>query len=130
MNKKVKYWFLLLGAMMILSFFSTKESNDPNQMVNFSLKSAEAGGILDDLAEWYLSEIYDCEETEEEVTDYAWGIGTWGDVQDEFDAEWALEVGGDIDDDDWGLYYGETGSNIEVTVECVGGDTVAHCSDC
>lgn len=126
---KVKYWFLLFCAMMILSFLSTSLINNPNQTLSISLKSAEAG-YLDDLAEWYLSKVYDCEEITEEVTDYEWGIGTWGDVKDKFDSEWTLTFGEDIDDDDYGLYYGKTGTHTETYVDCVTGSSVAHCSDC
>jgi hypothetical protein len=80
--------------------------------------------------EWYDSKIYDCKRITEEIDDYEWGIGTYGDVKDKFDADWTITYGDEIDDDDWGAYYGKTGSHDETTIDCVGGRSVAHCWEC
>jgi len=117
-------------AMIVTAGVNYKMMSDKSTQTSYlTIESAHAG-YLDDLAEWYLSEIYDCVTTTTEVNEWGWGYGTWGDVKDDYDPDWIAEFGGSIDDDQDGAFYGVTGTTTETEIECVDGDTVAHCSDC
>ena len=103
-------------AMAAIAGYNTYVNQNKNEMPDLALANVEA---LASFQEWWDSKIYDCQE----VDGWEWKCMQYKDVPKE-DGDWEVDFG------DFEETEEVCGFFKVIELDCVSGNTIAHCWEC